>query len=104
MKPPMNPPLKWVGGKRWHVPAIKKMFEEVPNNGRLVELFCGSCAITLGVRPPRALLNDANPHLMNFWGAVQRGVPFDTGVYFPKLYKQYRAEFNLMVHEGLYAT
>jgi len=31
----------------------------------LVEPFCGGLAVTLGLRPARALLNDANPHVIN---------------------------------------
>ena len=32
---------------------------------RLVESFCGGLAVALGLLPKRALLNDANPHMIN---------------------------------------
>jgi DNA adenine methylase len=41
---------------------------------RLVEPFCGGLAVTLTLRPTRALLNDVNPHLINFYRWVKRGL------------------------------
>jgi DNA adenine methylase len=69
----LRPPLKWAGGKRWQVPHLRpiwKPFEE----RRLVEPFCGGLAVTLGLAPSTALLNDANPHLINFYRWLQRGL------------------------------
>ena len=40
---------------------------------RLVEPFCGGLAVALGLKPAAALLNDANPHLVNFYRWLQRG-------------------------------
>nr|MBA2339645.1 Dam family site-specific DNA-(adenine-N6)-methyltransferase [Pyrinomonadaceae bacterium] len=40
----------------------------------LVEPFCGGLAVALGLKPEHALLNDANPHLINFYKQVQRGL------------------------------
>lgn len=44
---------------------------------RLVEPFCGGLAVALGLLPERALLNDANPHLINFYRWIQRGLLID---------------------------
>jgi len=41
---------------------------------RLVEPFCGGLAVTLGLDPVQAALNDANPHLINFYRWLQRGL------------------------------
>ena len=41
---------------------------------RLVEPFCGGLAVALGLGPTNALLNDANPHLINFYRWLQRGL------------------------------
>src|SRR5207253_136889 len=41
---------------------------------RLVEPFCGGLAVTLGLRPARALLNDLNPHLINFYECLKQGL------------------------------
>jgi DNA adenine methylase len=57
----LRPPLKWAGGKRWQVPYLLPIWD-VHSNRRLVEPFCGGLAVTLGLTPARALLNDANPH------------------------------------------
>jgi DNA adenine methylase len=61
----LKPPLKWAGGKRWLVPHLRPLWEPFANR-RLVEPFCGGLAVALGLMPDRALLNDRNPHLINF--------------------------------------
>lgn len=67
----LTPPLKWAGGKRWLVPHILPHWQP---HRRLVEPFCGGLAIALGLQPRRALLNDVNPHLINFYQELQRGL------------------------------
>lgn len=69
----LRPPLKWAGGKRWQVPRIEVLWRPFSDR-RLVEPFCGGLAVALGLRPDRALLNDANPHLINFYRWVRRGL------------------------------
>jgi len=39
-----------------------------------VEPFCGGLAVTLGLLPKQALLNDINPHLMNFYKWLKSGL------------------------------
>jgi DNA adenine methylase len=70
---PERPPLKWAGGKRWQLPRLRELWRPHAHR-RLVEPFCGGLAVTLGLRPGRALLNDANPHLINFYRWVRRGL------------------------------
>jgi DNA adenine methylase len=72
----LRPPLKWAGGKRWQVPHVLPLWQDHARR-RLVEPFCGGLAVTLGLRPPRAVLNDANPHLINFYRWVARGLVID---------------------------
>ncbi len=74
LKHPPTPPLKWAGGKRWLIPHVVEAWK---HNGarRLVEPFCGSLSVALGLLPDRALLNDINPHLINFYRWLQRGLP-----------------------------
>jgi DNA adenine methylase len=72
----LNPPLKWAGGKRWLVPELRYIWQNYQKN-RLVELFCGGLSISLGLRPKEALLNDINPHLINFYVWMQRGLNLD---------------------------
>jgi DNA adenine methylase len=69
----LRPPLKWAGGKRWQLPHLLPLWAS--NQGRrLVEPFCGGLAVTLGLMPRRALLNDINPHLINFYRWLKRGL------------------------------
>jgi DNA adenine methylase len=69
----VKPPLKWAGGKRWQLPDLRRHWI-THSHRRLVEPFCGGLAVALGLRPARALLNDVNPHLINFYQWVQRGL------------------------------
>jgi len=69
----VRPPLKWAGGKRWQVPHLLPLWAE-HHSLRLVEPFCGGLAVTLGLMPSRALLNDINPHLINFYLHLKRGL------------------------------
>ncbi len=68
-----TPPLKWAGGKRWQLPHLRKLLRG-RQYGRLVEPFSGGLAVSLGLRPPVALLNDINPHLINFYRWIGRGL------------------------------
>ena len=61
----LTPPLKWAGGKRWLVPHLLQYWSGNEQR-RLVEPFVGGLAVTLGLAPQKALLNDLNPHLLLF--------------------------------------
>lgn len=72
---------------------------------RLVEPFCGGLAVTLGLRPDRALLNDANPHVMNFYRWLQKGLRVDIPMENDEaLFYQHRARFNALVAGGKTAS
>jgi DNA adenine methylase len=71
-----KPPLKWAGGKRWLVPHLLPIWQPQCAR-RLVEPFAGGLGVTLGFMPQRALLNDANPHLINFYWWLARGLKID---------------------------
>lgn len=68
-----RPPLKWAGGKRWQLPHLVDAWRR-ERHRRLVEPFCGGLAVTLGLMPERAILNDINPHLINFYRWLKRGL------------------------------
>jgi DNA adenine methylase len=74
--PSLRPPLKWAGGKRWQVPHLRPLWEPHAHR-RLVEPFCGGLAVTLGLGPSRALLNDTNPHLVSFYRWLKKGLTID---------------------------
>lgn len=69
----LSPPLKWAGGKRWLVPHLKPLALRFAGR-RLIEPFCGGLAVALGLGPQSALLNDVNPHLINFYRQLQAGL------------------------------
>lgn len=69
----VQPPLKWAGGKRWLLPHVADRF---PRYQRFVEPCMGAMAMTLGVSPTNALVNDINPHLVNFFKQIQSGLIF----------------------------
>lgn len=56
------------------VPHIKEIYEGFSQKSRLVEPFCGGLAVTLGLEPTNALLNDINPHSINFYKWLKRGL------------------------------
>ncbi|MEP7288054.1 MAG: Dam family site-specific DNA-(adenine-N6)-methyltransferase [Chloroflexota bacterium] len=94
------PPLKWAGGKRWLLPQLKKLWTSNEDR-RLIELFCGGLAATLGLVPEKALLNDINPHLVNFYRQLQKGLPITISMEnnADDYYSQ-RTRFNEMIREG----
>src|SRR5207249_4223369 len=89
------------GGKRWQVRHIRPLWER-HRNRRLVEPFCGGLAMALGLAPARALLNDANPHLINFYRWLQRGLTIHIPMKnWERQYYRHRTTFNALVTEGL---
>ena len=90
----ISPPLKWAGGKRWQIPHLAPIWEK-HRDCRLVEPFCGGLAVALGLKPERALLNDINPHVINFYqwlkGGLEVSIPMKNEKEF---YYQHRDLFN----------
>ena len=96
----LRPPLKWAGGKRWQVPHLRLIWDPYAKR-RLVEPFCGGLAVTLGLMPRRALLNDTNPHLINFYRWLQRGLHADLRmVNEQKAYYRNRVRFNALLSQN----
>lgn len=97
---PLGPPLKWAGGKRWQVRHLRPLWERHQQR-RLVEPFCGGLAVTLTLMPSRALLNDVNPHVINFYRWLQRGLtitePLSNRA---KVYYSLRDRFNELLASG----
>ena len=96
----LTPPLKWAGGKRWQVPHLRPLWEPHARK-RLVEPFAGGLAVTLGLLPDNAALNDANPHLVNFYKWLQKGLNADLRMENnERLFYRHRARFNALVATG----
>jgi DNA adenine methylase len=96
-----RPPLKWAGGKRWQVPHLRPMWD-AHRDKRLVEPFCGGLAVAVSLMPSRALLNDVNSHVVNFYRWLKRGLKTDivmrneTTTYYTN-----RVRFNELLGKGL---
>jgi DNA adenine methylase len=96
----LPPPLKWAGGKRWQVPHVEAIWRH-HSERRLVEPFCGGLAMALGLRAGRALLNDANPHLINFYRWIAGGLRPSIDMRNDEaLFYRYRDRFNELVRSG----
>jgi DNA adenine methylase len=96
----LRPPLKWAGGKRWQVPHLQVLWAPHAHR-RLVEPFCGGLAVALGLRPERALLNDVNPHLINFYRWLQRGLRIELQMENRRaMFARYRRRFNTLLAGG----
>src|SRR5262252_5098772 len=96
----LRPPLKWAGGKRWQVPHLQPIWEAHVHR-RLVEPFCGGLAVTLGLLPNRAVLNDANEHPINFYRWLQKGLRIDVEMKNDEtLFYQHREQFNNLLADG----
>jgi DNA adenine methylase len=96
----LRPPLKWAGGKRWQVPHIRPLWQGQAFH-RLVEPFCGGLAVTLGLMPDRALLNDINEHLIGFYRCLKHGLSIKMSMRNDeRLYYSYRKRFNALLAAG----
>jgi DNA adenine methylase len=66
-----------------------------------VEPFCGGLAVTLSLAPVRALLNDINPHVVNFYRWLKRGLvvslPMEND---EQCFSMHRQRFNALLAGG----
>ena len=100
----LTPPLKWAGGKRWQLPHVTRYWAR-QNHRRLVEPFCGGLAVALGLMPQRALLNDVNPHLINFYSWLKRGLRIQIEMrYDEPLFYRHRSRFNHLLRTSRHET
>jgi DNA adenine methylase len=96
----LRPPLKWAGGKRWLLNEIKPHWRK-HRHRRYVEPFCGGLAMALGLQPKTALLNDINPHLVNFYLQLQRGLTMHIDARnHEDLFYEHRQRFNELIKTG----
>lgn len=92
-----RPLLKWAGGKRWLLPRLERIWRN-HSDKRYVEPFCGGMAIALGLRPQRALVNDVNGHLINFYRHVGRGLRLEINAkHNERIYYTNRDRFNELI-------
>jgi len=71
--PLVRPFLKWVGGKRQLLHEIAPL---VPRDGgRYFEPFIGGGAVLFATQPRKAVVNDANPGLIEVYGVLRDDLP-----------------------------
>ena len=95
-----RPPLKWAGGKRWQVPHLRPIWSAHAQR-RLVEPFCGGLAVSLGLAPGRALLNDINPHVIAFYRRLKQGLVITLPMKNDEtMFYAHRGRFNELLARG----
>ncbi|TDW99751.1 DNA adenine methylase [Dinghuibacter silviterrae] len=67
------PPLKSQGIKTKLVPPILELVREAASTGRWIEPFMGTGVVGFNAGFPRALMSDANPHLVHFYAGLLNG-------------------------------
>lgn len=65
----MRPFVKWLGGKAQLLPELQRRMPK--HIGTYAEPFAGGAALFFSMRPAVAVLNDANPKLMNLYVSVR---------------------------------
>ncbi len=71
----------------------------------MVEPFAGGLAVALGLSPQRALLNDINSHLINFYRWLQDGLVVESEFRNDEdFYYRMRLRFNSLISSGLGET
>jgi DNA adenine methylase len=72
---------------------------------RLVEPLCGGLAVSLGLAPGKALINDLNPHTINFYSWLKRGlrIPLEMQNDQVCFYEQ-RTRFNQLIRDEMADT
>ena len=100
----MKPPIKWPGGKRWLTNRLEPLYKKHAHRP-FVELFCGGCALSFGFEVERAILNDLNIHLINFFWHIQDGNPIGLEMENDRdMYYEYRGRFNQIIQDGFIVT
>lgn len=97
---PLKGIVKWTGSKRWCANFIAD-FWRANQVKYFVEPFAGAMAATLASRPENAIINDINPHLINFYQQIQSGMVVTLDMQYDEdLYYKYRVQFNKLIEEG----
>lgn len=94
------PPIKYPGGKRFLVDQIAVLWE-LSEKKRLVEPFSGGMAISLGISPNKACINDINRHVINFYRSIQEGLKIQVKMVNEEaFYYKARERFNNLIKKG----
>lgn len=92
--------VKWAGGKAWFSDVIVSLFESNKKT-RFIEPFAGGMSSAIAIKSEETLINDINPHLINFYKQVQNGLTVTlTMEYCKTRYYKYREMFNENIKKG----
>ena len=92
--------MKWAGGKRWLVPYLLVSGILIAL-GAWLSLYAEGLAVSLGLVPDRALISDINPHTINFYSWLKRGLRISLRMRNEETYfYARRARFNQLIREG----
>lgn len=89
----MRPFVKWPGGKTQLLPELQRRMPQ--HIGTYAEPFVGGAALFFDIRPAAAVLNDANPKLMNLYISVR-----DHKDEFVERLASYENEYNALTTIG----
>lgn len=67
------PPIKSQGIKTKLVPWIMDVAKKAQSNGKWIEPFLGTGVVAFNSGFKKAMLNDTNPHIINFYKGIQDG-------------------------------
>jgi DNA adenine methylase len=82
------------------LPHLRPLWEP-HRDRRLVEPLCGGLAVSLGLLPRVALLNDVNPHNVNFYRWLKAGLTIEMKMANDEAwYYRCRTRFNQLIHRG----
>ena len=71
---PIQPYLKWAGGKRQLLPEIRKHLPDNIHTYTYYEPFVGAGAVFFGLKPDKAVINDCNSQLIMTYKAIKENV------------------------------
>jgi len=94
---PVNPFMKWAGGKRWLFKRYRHLFPD--KIGRLIDPFLGGGSAFFLLQPESALLGDLNPDLIEMYECV-RDYPRELAKRLAAYQKQHSPEFYYRVRSA----
>jgi DNA adenine methylase len=90
----VSSPIKYPGGKSFLSFKMVQIWKNYTDY-RWCDLFCGSLALPLVLKPRTAILNDANPDLISFWKWIQSNPKISLEMrHEEEFYYALRAKFN----------
>ena len=72
----LKPILKYPGGKVWIAKGIRYLYQSTGSSS-FYEPFAGGLSVCLHLGSPCSIINDINPHVINFYRAIRDGMTFD---------------------------